>query len=132
MWITALLVTRAEAASAPGQKFTEPVAFSSTVPTNLRLAPTVLRNSFGLLTLRARCKTNLTAAPRGCKENPAAQTHFAGIYDLRLIRRGRNDDRVAPLPARIDEVCTERADGGLPGRRRHQPGLGANGAALEL
>ncbi len=48
-----------------GQKFTEPVALSSTNPTNLRLAPTALGSGFGLLTLRARCKRQPNADHRG-------------------------------------------------------------------
>jgi hypothetical protein len=53
-------VTRA----AGPKKFTEPVALSSTSPVNLRLPPTALGSCFGLLALRARCKSNLTRRPR--------------------------------------------------------------------
>jgi hypothetical protein len=45
------------------QKFTEPVALSSTSPGNFRLPPTAPASCFGLLALRARCKTNLTRRP---------------------------------------------------------------------
>ena len=52
---------------ASGQKFTEPVAFSSTIPANFRLAPSAPRNSFGLLTLRARCTTQPNDDPTPVK-----------------------------------------------------------------
>ena len=42
------------------QKFTEPVALSSTFPVNLRLPPTALGSGFDLLALRARCKSEST------------------------------------------------------------------------
>ena len=51
---------RAGQSSDPDQKFTEPVALSSTSPVNLRLPPTALRSGFDLLALRARCKKEAT------------------------------------------------------------------------
>ena len=55
LWITDSSTHAHIGGCALRQKFTEPVAFSSTLPTNFRLAPTALGNSFGLLTLRTRC-----------------------------------------------------------------------------
>jgi hypothetical protein len=64
MWITLSSATSTPATARRGKKFTEPVALSSTNPTNLRLAPTALGSSFGLLTLRARCKRQSNGADR--------------------------------------------------------------------
>jgi hypothetical protein len=61
------------------KKFTEPVAFSSTTPTNLRLPPTALGDSFGLLTLRARCTWNVSAGRRS-RQAPGRQ-------ECRTLRR---------------------------------------------
>ena len=62
------------------KKFTEPVAFSSTTPTNLWLPPTALGDSFGLLTLRARCTWNVSAGRRS-RQAPGRQElpHFANV-----------------------------------------------------
>jgi hypothetical protein len=53
------LAERAACSKGPDQKFTEPVALSSTSPVNLRLPPTALRSGFDLLALRARCRKNV-------------------------------------------------------------------------
>ena len=62
------------------QKFTEPVALSSTLPADLPVARTALELSFDLLALRARCKSesrdrgrtgqeHLSSVPRNLRTN---------------------------------------------------------------
>jgi hypothetical protein len=58
----------------PDHKFTEPVAFSSTFPVNLRLPPTALGSGFDLLTLRARCLQNVTPQPWPFKRGEGGKT----------------------------------------------------------
>src|SRR5215831_18651574 len=55
------------ATTGPDQKFTEPVALSSTSPGNLRLPPTALGSGFDLLALRARCKREPRARVSGAQ-----------------------------------------------------------------
>src|SRR5581483_12397664 len=59
---TALSAVRSKG---PDQKFTEPVALSSTSPVNLRLPPTALGSGFDLLALRARCTGEDRASRHG-------------------------------------------------------------------
>ena len=64
--------------AARDQKFTEPVALSSTSPTNLRLPPTALRSGFDLLALRARCTEEHRDFRTGLQERADAKLpHFA-------------------------------------------------------
>ena len=56
------------------QKFTEPVALSSTVPGNRRLPPRALGSGFDLLTLRARCRKNVANWDRSNQEGRGAKT----------------------------------------------------------
>jgi hypothetical protein len=70
------------------------VAFSSTVPENLRLAATALGSGFDLLTLRARCKREpMTPAPA---VQGACRRNFANCAKLRRrpplgTRRSRDE-----------------------------------------
>ena len=81
------------------KKFTEPVAFSSTTPTNLRLPPTALGDSFGLLTLRARCTWNVSAGRRS-RQAPGRQ-------DCRTLRT------FLVRPTHVASPHGRRARGGL-------------------
>ena len=56
------------------QKFTEPVALSSTFPVNLRLPPTALGSGFDLLALRARCQKNVPSGTGPNQEGEAGKT----------------------------------------------------------
>ena len=55
------LVSFADGRNASDQKFTEPVALSSTASADLPLPGTALRSDFVLLALRARCKQHTNA-----------------------------------------------------------------------
>src|SRR5262252_6823075 len=60
------------------QKFTEPVALSSTSPVNLRLPPTALGSGFDLLALRARCSEETTRSTHVRKDLFTCEmAHFA-------------------------------------------------------
>ena len=82
-----------------GQKFTEPVAFSSTAPTNLRLAPTALRNGFGLLTLRARCMQQRSDGAELVQDRG-----FETNRSLRQFTRGRRRSAEGGVPRPRDAV----------------------------
>jgi hypothetical protein len=56
------------------QKFTEPVALSSTFPVNLRLPPIALGSGFDLLAPRARCQKNVSGWTGAIKRGRGAKT----------------------------------------------------------
>src|SRR5207245_5393003 len=62
------LVAARRLASGPDQKFTEPGALSSPVPTDLRLPPSALRDGFDLLASRARCRRETRASKDRAQE----------------------------------------------------------------
>jgi hypothetical protein len=101
-----LLDTRAEGACASGQKFTEPVAFSSTIPTNLRLAPTALGNRFGLLTLRARCKKQPNGDPPRVQGKRGRASALCGDYQSRCAGRPRTAQPENGLPHEVGRIRT--------------------------
>ena len=74
---------RAVRSKGPTQKFTEPVALSSTFPVNLRLPPTALGSGFDLLALRARCKNESTASARVGLASVRADTRICRILRAR-------------------------------------------------
>src|SRR5579884_2891930 len=86
------------------QKFTEPVALSSTSPENLRLPPTALRSGFGLLALRARCKGEANGARRWIQgpRNGAARNLRMNSFatPAAAIRAARSKGRTKSSPSR--------------------------------
>ncbi len=86
-------------AGVPEKKFTEPVALSSTRPTDLPLPRRAFRLSFGLLALRARCKEE----PRRWD----AEGQARGLSDSRILqpsslaRPARRQERRQPGGQRL-------------------------------
>ena len=93
------------------QKFTEPVALSSTFPVNLRLPPTALGSGFDLLALRARCQKNV---PSGTGPNQEGR----GAEKPRSLRVGAWGNPVDDGQARSSE--SNRRNN--PGRSSNAPG----------
>ena len=110
---------------ASGQKFTEPVAFSSTAPTNLWLAPMALGNGFGLLTLRARCTQQRSDGVRGrSRPGSRGQPQFAAIGWRRrgaespgsgYASRARPTVAVGALARRVLDSCERDRKGDRDG-----------------
>src|SRR5262245_48762345 len=85
------------------KKFAEPVALSSTQPSDFGLPPTVLRFSFDLLALRARRKRQPIGV-EGARARPSAQKVFA-LCEIAKIAAdelvAKSEDQLSsPEPAR--------------------------------
>jgi hypothetical protein len=114
--------------SAPwDQKFTEPVALSSTASADLPLPGTALRSDFVLLALRARCKQHTNASTKTVKGSERAERANCALFFLprrtsnscRLTRPQKTKSRLAAGPKKFAEPVslssTASADLPLPG-----------------
>ena len=112
------------------QKFTEPVALSSTFPVNLRLPPTALGSGFDLLALRARCKNNVTRRPcpgKACgRENGASLRARGNLYHIPRPLAGRlgRTRRILQSTRDVADRCESwRTLRGRPSRDVGQPSV---------